>query len=288
MTDKKLGFVGGGRVTRILLGGFKKAGCWPRGCVVSEPNQNTAAALARDFPDLVVSRADCAAPGTQDIVFGALHPPALRGMLPELARRLRPDSIFVSLAPKLTLDQLTQGLGGFRRVVRMIPNAPSIVGHGFNPVVFSSCLEDGEQRELQQLFGALGECPTVEESLLEAYAIITGMGPTYLWFQYREIVELGVSFGLGRQSAEEAVFRMAEGAARTMFLSGLPPETVMDLVPLRPLAERESVIRDSYRSLLPSLFEKLTRGPGLAGDVAPTSPKQASPPSLSQHREPKP
>ncbi len=36
MADKTMGFIGGGRVARILLGGFKRAGTLPRHVVVSD------------------------------------------------------------------------------------------------------------------------------------------------------------------------------------------------------------------------------------------------------------
>jgi len=266
MTTHGLGFIGGGRVTRIILGGLEKAGRRPRGCVVSEPDQRVAAGLIRLFPDLIVSGADCAPPAAQDIVFGALHPPVLRDMLPELGPRLRPDSIFVSLAPKLTLDQLVRGLGEFQRVVRMIPNAPSIVGHGFNPVSFRPALTHDERRELLHLLEALGECPVVEEGLLEAYAIITGMGPTYLWFQLRVLEELGCSFGLTADQARVALSEMCGGASQVWFESHLSPAEALDMIPVHPLREDEPVIAGIYQNRLRSLYAKLR--PSIASEAA--------------------
>lgn len=38
MTNKTLGFIGGGRITRIVLGGFKRAEKMPRQVVVSDTN----------------------------------------------------------------------------------------------------------------------------------------------------------------------------------------------------------------------------------------------------------
>ena len=34
------------------------------------------------------------------------------------------------------------------------------------------------------------------EDKLEAYAILTAMGPTYFWFQWQELLQIGLSFGL--------------------------------------------------------------------------------------------
>ena len=62
----------------------------------------------------------------------------------------------------------------------------------------------------------LGASPEVPEGDLEAYAVLTGMGPTYLWFQLYELLALAEGFGLGRAAAAEALGGMVGGALRTM------------------------------------------------------------------------
>lgn len=50
--------------------------------------------------------------------------------------------------------------------------------------------------------------------------------------------------------AKTAVAEMAAGAPQTLFESGISPEEVMDLVPVKLLGEKEQVIRSMYRSRL--------------------------------------
>ena len=47
------------------------------------------------------------------------------------------------------------------------------------------------------------------------------------------------------------------GAARTLVDSGLPPAEVMDLVPVKPLAEMEPTVLEFYRTRLPALYQKI-------------------------------
>jgi pyrroline-5-carboxylate reductase len=126
MKQKSIGFVGGGRVVRLLLGGFQRAGALPAQCVVADAKPEAIETLARCFPGIRTAGADIAELARQDLVFGALHPPVLVEVLAEIGKYLRPDAIFVSLAPKLRLGQLASKLGGFNRIARLIPNAPSI------------------------------------------------------------------------------------------------------------------------------------------------------------------
>jgi pyrroline-5-carboxylate reductase len=148
-------------------------------------------------------------------------------------------------------------LGGFSRIVRMTPNAPSIIGEGYNPVVFSRALAGAEKEALKGLFSSLGESPEVDEEKLEAYSIVTAMGPTYLWFQLYELHKMGRSFGLSDEDLKNGISKAVTGAVGTMYESGLPPEEVMDLIPVKPLGEDEEDIKKIYRSRLEAVFEKL-------------------------------
>jgi pyrroline-5-carboxylate reductase len=192
-----------------------------------------------------------------DVVFLALHPPVAGAVLTAIRPTIQDDAIVVSLMPKITIAQLSTFLGGFSRIVRMIPNAPSIIGQGYNPVVFSAEIPWDKRSPLMPLFSALGDCPEVPEEHLEAYAVITAMGPTYLWFQMDELVRIAKELGLSEKEARRGVGMMVEGATRTMFTTGMKPEEVMDLVPVKPIGEDEQTIRDLYRKKLIAFHLKL-------------------------------
>jgi pyrroline-5-carboxylate reductase len=254
---RSIGFIGGGRVTRILLGGWKLGQALPQIVRVSDPGANSLEKLRRVLPGIERFAGDNAPPASCEIVFLALHPPVIPGVLGEIRSHLRPDATLVSLAPKISLAKLAELAGGARNVARVIPNAPSIVGEGFNPVAFSGNFHPEAKEDLNALLRVLGKCPEVREDSLEAYAILTGMGPTYLWFQLVELMRLAETFGLGSEEAAEATYRMVAGAAKTLHGSGLSPEDVIDLIPVKPLAEDEDAIREIYRSRLSALHRKL-------------------------------
>jgi len=257
MNINSIGFIGGGRVTRIFLGGWKKAGALPNNIVVSDPNAETLDKLKAGFSAIEIAPTDNRKAAAQSLVFLAVHPPAMTGALADIRGAVSADAVVVSLAPKFTLAKLAEGLGGHQRLARMIPNAPSVIGQGFNPMVFAPGVPDAARKELRGLFAPLGDCPEVAEPKLEAYALLTGMGPTYLWFQLQTLRELAQSFGLSDADVTPALKRMVCGAARTLVESGLSPAEVMDLIPVKPLAEDEPAIKAAYRNRLPALFAKI-------------------------------
>jgi pyrroline-5-carboxylate reductase len=256
MNTKGIGFIGGGRVTRILLEGWKRAKGLPANIVVSDCNSESLAKLKTHFPGVQTAVGSNTA-ASQDIVFLAVHPPVIAEAVAGIKGSLKPGALLVSLAPKFTMAKLSELLGGFARLARVIPNAPSVVNFGFNPVAFAMVLTSADKAEVTGLLSPLGECPEVTEDKLEAYAVLTAMGPTYLWFQLQALREVAAGFGLSDAEITPALKRMVCGAARTLLESGLTPAEVMDLIPVKPLAEMETQVAEMYRTRLPAIHQKI-------------------------------
>ena len=254
---KSIGFIGGGRITRIILSGLERKKKWPGKVIVSDTNTDVLKGLQKRFPKIEAAGGDSKKPAAADAVFLALHPPAIMGILGEVKSKLRRDAIVVSLAPKVSISQISGGLDGFSRIIRMIPNAPAVVNEGFNPLTFSAIFSKDEKKKLRTWFNVLGDCPEVAEENLEAYAILTAMGPTYFWFQLYELEELGKTFGMTPKEVKEGLAKMLKGTLKTMTDSGLSPIEVMDLVPVKPFGEEEAIIRNIYQTKLQGLYSKL-------------------------------
>ncbi|HYN01824.1 MAG TPA: NAD(P)-binding domain-containing protein [Vicinamibacteria bacterium] len=256
MHSRSVGFVGGGRISAIFLEALGGRGFALERVTVSDTSPEVLEGLRARFP-AVTTTADNAAAAACERVFLALHPPALKTVLPEMASRLRPDAVVVSLAPVLNLARLSTLLAGFSRLARVLPNAPSLVHAGFNPVAFADGLPADDRAEIGSLLDGLGPHPEVPEETLEAYAILAAMGPTYFWFQWQTLREIAGTFGLAPAEADRALRAMLDGAVRTFFDAGLTAERVLDLVPVKPLAEAEPQIRQAYLDVLPRLHAKL-------------------------------
>lgn len=257
MSKKSLGFIGGGRITRIFLEGFKKKGRNLTGIAVSDTDNEILRTLADSFPGIRVFPNDNTGPASQDLVFLAVHPPTIAGVLSEVKGTLPPASLLISLAPKWTIEALSNGLGGFNRIARMIPNAASIMNKGFNPIAFSGALTGKEKEQIMEFLGVLGDCPEVEEDKLEAYALLTARALIYFWPQLNELYNLGQSFGLTNQETGEALSKMVKGAAKTLFKSGLNYEDVMKLIPVKLQEEEEYAICRIYRDKFPEFYRQL-------------------------------
>jgi len=196
MENIKLGFIGGGRVTRIILQAFKNSNVSFKKINIFDTNNEVLSRINNDFPGVNTTTEDIRTVANNEIVFIALHPPVIMEMLEKISLYLDARTVLVSLAPKITIEKISIKLNGFANIARMIPNAPSIINEGFNPVSFSTGLSPENRKLLMKIFDVLGKCVVTDENKLEAYAIITAMSPTYFWFQFIELSEIGQKFGL--------------------------------------------------------------------------------------------
>ena len=256
MTQKSIGFIGGGRITRIFLEAWKRQGGLPGNIVVTDNNPEALTKLKAANPS-VETTTHLPTAITQDVVFLSVHPPVMAEVLGNIKASLKPETLLVSLAPKFTLAKLDSLLGGHAPLARVIPNAPSLIGVGFNPVAYAPTLTAPGKTELTTLLAPLGESPEVAEEKLEAYAVISAMGPTYLWFQLQNLRELAASFGLSEAEIAPALKRMVCGSTRILLESGLTPAEVMDLIPVKPLAEMEKTVTEMYQTRLPAIYQKI-------------------------------
>ncbi len=250
-----IGIIGAGRIAHILLGGWKHTATALPPIRVYDVSTEALTTLKTAFPQVQISTLE--ETSNSDLRLLGVHPPVLADLLPQIRPLLRPEAVVCSLAPKLRLPQLQAQLGGFHRLARMNPNATSIIGQGMNPLVFAPQLPEAARLSLRTLFAPLGQLPEVADEQLESYAVISAMGPTYFWFQFHALEQLAESFGLARHEARQAIATMLHGAVDTLLASELPPEVVMDLVPVRPLADDEETITNMLATRLRAIHGKL-------------------------------
>jgi pyrroline-5-carboxylate reductase len=72
----------------------------------------------------------------------------------------------------------------------------------------------------------------VPEQKLESYAIMSAMLPTYFWFQWKELIEIGSKIGLTVEASNNKIRDTLLAAIRTYFYSGLHADQVIDLIPV--------------------------------------------------------
>ena len=255
MELKSLGFIGGGRITKIFLQALANKQTELPSVLVCDTNPEALNALKKQFPKIQATDS-CKLAAKQEIVFIALHPPVIMETLEQIKESVSVKTQVVSLAPKISIEKVASKLTT-KNIARMIPNATSYINEGYNPVSFSDEYSSGEKQSLFGMLKTLGSTFKVEESKLEAYAMISAMLPTYFWFQWKEIQNLGLQMGLNELESKETVQQTLSAAIDLLYNSELNYNEVIDLIPVKPIGDHETQISEIYRSKLMGLFQKI-------------------------------
>lgn len=250
-----IGFIGGGRITKIFLQAFKNADFELESVKVYEPNADTLEKLTVVFPQIEKSETAAAA-ACQQIVFLAVHPPMMMETMQNVKDAVTESTIVVSLAPKITLEKMAAVLPT-KKLVRMIPNATSFINDGFNPISFHTEMDEKEKKQILKILKKLGKTFETEEAKLEGYAIVSAMLPTYFWFQWQEMEKIALETGLSAEEARKAVKQTLKKAWKLYYKSDLTPAEVMDLIPVKPIGENEAEIKNILNTKLIGLFGKI-------------------------------
>lgn len=251
-----IAFIGGGRLTFLLLQGLKALNNLPENILISDPHPANLDRLRKISDTQIKTFSENKEVLQSQILFLNIHPDAVLAVADEIKNILPRETLVVSCVPTFTLNRLERLLNGHQNLVRMVPNAPSIIGKGYNPLSFHPSVNEEMQKSFLTLAKNWGQCPIVKEENLESYAILSGMGPTYFWFQWLELINLAQQFGLSEAQAKETIAQMVHGAVDTLLNSNLTPQEVLDLVPVHPLKKQEETIRQIYKEHLTKLQEK--------------------------------
>ena len=86
---------------------------------------------------------------------------------------------------------------------------------------------------------------------------MSAMLPTYFWFQWKELAEIGLETGLTEEETKNSINETIIASLNLMYKSGLTALEVMDLIPVKPIGEHEIQITEIYKTKLIGLFEKI-------------------------------
>ena len=99
--------------------------------------------------------------------------------------------------------------------------------------------------------------PFLGKSEEDKRTMISAMGHTYFWFQLQQLRELALEFGIPENNATESIKEMLLGTIETLFNSGLSYDQVIDLIPVKPIAESEEPIKEIFNKNLTAVYNKI-------------------------------
>jgi pyrroline-5-carboxylate reductase len=251
---KKLGFIGGGNMAEALARGLIARKIFkPADVIVSDVDPARRRKLARSLKvettsdNLVVLRDSAALliavkPQNIDDVLGEMaaatsaadasrngpHKSSRAANKPAPKPLKAADRLFISIAAGITIDRMVKALGADARVIRVMPNAPAMVGQGMAALVRAPGASRADEAFALRIFGAVGDAVALaDERLLDAVTALSGSGPAYVYLFVKALADAGVSEGLTPELATRMALQTLRGAEENMRRS---PMSAADLI----------------------------------------------------------
>ena len=226
----KITIIGGGNMGEALVGGFLADGITtPAGLWVTDVVADRLAALQKRY-GVRAGNDNAAAASWADVVILAVKPQAMDAVLDGLKDCLSERPLIVSVAAGIPLSRISARLGGARKLVRVMPNAPCLVRAGASAIALSPSVSVEERALAVKLFEAVGTVVVVEERLMDAVTGLSGSGPAYVFQIIEALADGGVKMGLPRDTALTLAAQTVLGAAKQVLETGEHPARLKDKV----------------------------------------------------------
>lgn len=227
---KRWGFIGAGKMASALIRGMlhQQVAAIETTCA-SDPIESVRASLGAET-GIAVFDTNAAVAQRSEVLVLAVKPQSMRQVMEDLRPRLTNDHLVISIAAGITLDRLTEGLGPGRRLIRVMPNTPALVGEGASAYAMGPGTSREDEAVIQTCLEAVGRAVAVPETLLDAVTGLSGSGPAFVYLMIEALSDGGVRVGLPREVATLLAAQTVLGGAKMVLETGLHPGALKDQV----------------------------------------------------------
>jgi pyrroline-5-carboxylate reductase len=237
---KKLGFIGAGNMAEALARGLVENKVFKASELIAS---DVDAARRRKFKGALkieVTTDNLTVLNSSRAVLFAVKPQTIDAVLTELARAGEGEGngasrkgglgakLFVSIAAGVTLSRMEGALGGRARVIRVMPNAPAMVGQGMAALVRGRNASRADEAFALSIFRAVGDAVALkDEALLDTVTALSGSGPAYVYLFAKALADAAAALGLPPELALRMALKTIRGAEENMRRS---PMTAAELI----------------------------------------------------------
>jgi len=225
----KITFLGGGNMAAALIGGLVERGFAPADIQVIDLQAANRTALAARFGVRAVEAADDTALDC-DVLVLAVKPQQMKAALAPLAGRLA-QQVVVSIAAGLRLADIGRWLGGYCRLVRVMPNTPALIGAGVSGLYADPSVDARGREGAERILAAVGSVVWIaDEAQMDAVTAVSGSGPAYVFHFIEALEAAGTGLGFDVATARRLAIDTVLGAARLAAASDEAPAVLRERV----------------------------------------------------------
>jgi pyrroline-5-carboxylate reductase len=230
MIDRTIAFLGAGNMAEALIKGLLRAGtARPESIIATGRRAQRLEELQRAY-GIRTTQDNLAAAREADIVVLSVKPQAMDKLVIQVAPALDQRKIIISVAAGVPIAALERRLGSGARIIRTMPNTPSLVGAGACALSPGEHASEEDLAIASRIFHSVGITTVVEENLLDAVTGLSGSGPAYIFLVIEALSDAGVKVGLPRYTALKLAAQTVLGSAQLLIETNAHPGHLKDQV----------------------------------------------------------
>lgn len=230
MLERTIAFLGAGNMAEALIKGLLRAGTARPDAILATARRPERLEALRSTYGVRTTLDNLSAVREADVVVLAVKPQALDKVLVQVAPAAGPEKLFVSVAAGVPISALERRLGGGSRIIRTMPNTPSLVGAGACALSPGEHASEEDLAVASRIFQSVGTTTVVDENLLDAVTGLSGSGPAYIFLIIEALSDAGVKVGLPRYTALKLAAQTVLGSAQLLIETSAHPGQLKDQV----------------------------------------------------------
>lgn len=227
----KITVIGAGNMGGALVKGWCKSSLNAK-ITVTGRNEDKLQAFKASCPGISTGTSNADETKYADIIVIAVKPWQVAGIVNEIRHNLSKNTILISVAAGIYLDQLRQMLdaSAIPHLFYVIPNIAAEFGASMTFIAPDQDVPQDVVAKVKSLFEYVGSVKVCEEKLTHSGMLMASCGLAYIMRIIRAQTEAGVEMGFYPNDAKEVAMQTMLGAVALLQGTGENPEAAIDRV----------------------------------------------------------
>ena len=226
----RIGFLGAGKMATALAHGWLQSGLTASQHLCASDPIPAACAQFKKSTGADALPGNLRVVSQSDILVLAVKPQNMAELLGEIRAGIQARHLLISIAAGITLKQIADAVGVDKRIIRVMPNTPCLVGASASAFAASTAATPADLQLVERLLNSVGRAVQVPEKLLDAVTGLSGSGPAFVAVIIEALSDGGVRMGLPRDLATMLAAQTVLGSAKLLLETGLHPGQLKDMV----------------------------------------------------------
>jgi pyrroline-5-carboxylate reductase len=226
----KISFIGGGNMASALIAGLVGKLAEHGDIHVVDPSLEALDRLKDTFSVDTATTIDQRVAAAEVVVL-AVKPQQMHEVAAALSPHLSKHPLVLSIAAGIRGADLSRWLGGYRAIVRCMPNTPALIGMGITGMVAMAGVSAHQKAVANSILRAVGKTVWLEdEALIDPVTAVSGSGPAYVFYFLEAMQQAAREMGLSVEQGRELALATFSGAAQLAVQSEDPVEVLRQRV----------------------------------------------------------